>query len=129
MTLSMIHLGMTLSLIAFTVGYFFRVKNNAIHVVANLTGVGFNLVTAIYLLIIKYGLGGLELFGIEYAVAPWIILTHRAFATITLLLMLVMAYLGVTRNREWHIKLHKPFIVLYLVVYISGLFIFKTIEG
>jgi|JI10StandDraft_1071094.scaffolds.fasta_scaffold361928_3 hypothetical protein len=129
MSLSYIHLGMTLSVIAFSIGYFFRVKNNAIHVVANLTGTGFNLVTAIYLLIIKYGLGGLEHFGIEYAVSPWIVHTHRAFAATTLLLMLLMAYLGVTRNREWHIKLHKPFIVLYLAVYISGLFIFKTIEG
>ena len=127
MSLTYIHLGMTLSVIAFTIGYFFRTKNNAIHVVSNLSGVGFNLVTAIYLLILKYGLGGLEQFGIQYAVSDWIIHTHRAFAVVTLGLMLTMAYHGVTRNRKWHILLHKPFIVLYLMIYVSGLFIFKSV--
>ena len=117
---------MTISVVCFSIGYYFRIRNNAIHVVSNLFGVGFNLLSTTLLLTMKYGLGGLDLFGIQPAVEMWIVHTHRALALIAFLLMLAMAYTGITRQRGIHIFLHRIFVPLYLVVYTSGLFIFET---
>jgi hypothetical protein len=43
-----------------------------------------------------------------------------------LVLMLTMAYTGITRKAETHKKLHFIFLPLYTIVFISGLFIFET---
>ncbi|MCC5816766.1 MAG: hypothetical protein JJT78_18600 [Leptospira sp.] len=127
MSLYLIHLGMTVSVICFGIGYYFRVRNNVIHVVSNIFGMGFNLMTAVYLLTMKYGLGGLDLFGIQPAVDMWIIHVHRLLAVTALFMMLAMGYTGITRNKNVHVKLHYVFVPLYLVVYVSGLFIFEYV--
>lgn len=127
MSLYLIHIGMTISVICFGIGYYFRIKNNVIHIVSNIFGVGFNLMTSAYLLTMKYGFGGLDLFGIEPAVDPWIIQIHRTLATIALFLMIGMAMTGITRKRNLHVRLHFFFIPVYLIVYTSGLFIFKYV--
>lgn len=127
MSLYLVHIGMTISVICFSVGYYYRIKDNVIHVVSNIFGTGFNLMTSVYLLTMKYGLGGLDLFGIEPAVDQWIIDTHRAFAAVALFLMLGMALTGITRNRNLHVKMHYAFIPLYLIVYVSGLFLFRYV--
>ena len=127
MSLYLIHLGMTISVICFAIGYYFRTSHNKVHRIVNTIGVLFNLATAVYLLVIKYLMGGIEENGIVPNVDDWIILTHRIFAATALILMLVMAYTGITRKAEIHKKLHIFFIPLYLVVYISGLVIFKYV--
>ncbi|WCL49862.1 DUF420 domain-containing protein [Leptospira sp. GIMC2001] len=127
MSLYLIHFGMTLSVICFAIGYYFRKSDNRIHRIFNSIGVLFNLSTAVYLLVMKYLMGGIEENGIVPNVDPWIILTHRIFAATALIMMLVMAYTGMTRKSEIHKRIHIFFIPLYLVVYISGLVIFKYV--
>lgn len=126
MNLYLIHIGMTLSFVFFCIGYYFRVKNTVFHIGFNMFGVGFLLMTSAFLLTMKYGLGGLELFGIIPAVDSWIVNTHRIIAGVTLLLTFIMVYTGITRKREIHIWLHRLWIPLFLIVYISGFFIFKN---
>jgi uncharacterized membrane protein YozB (DUF420 family) len=129
MTLLLVHLGMTASVLFFGIGYRFRSRNTKIHIACNSLGIFFNLATAIYILSMKYLMGGLDKFGIYPDVDAWVIHTHRTIAAGTLILMLFMAYTGLSGKKEKHVKMHRFFIPLYLIVYISGLFIFKYIEN
>lgn len=124
--LSIVNSLMTLSVIAFYIGYFFRKSNNGIHRWVNSFGVVANLIAAVFLLLVKYELGGLEAYSIYPAVDRWIIDTHRFFAACSLILMLVMSYFGISRNRNLHYKLHFVFLPLYTLVYLSGLVIFQS---
>jgi len=113
---------MTLSLLCFYVGYFFRTRDNLLHQRVNLLGVVFNLAAAIYLLLIKYAFGGLSAFSIFPAAERWVIDTHRAFAALSLLMMLAMAFTGLRRKRTVHTAMHWVFLPLYTLVLISGFF-------
>jgi len=126
MNLYLINAGMTLSLLCFYLGYYYRAKNNSAHRILNLTGVILNLATAVFLLAHKYMLYGIEGAGIFPTVPILVINIHRFFAAISLVLMLLMAYTGITRKTEIHKKLHYIFLPLYTIVFISGLFIFET---
>lgn len=126
MNLFLLNLGMTLSLLCFYVGYFFRFKNNRLHRIINTIGVLCNLAAAVFLLSWKYMLGGLEPMGIVAVVPPIVVIIHRICASIALILMLAMAFSGMTGKKEIHKKLHKIFLILYTVVFISGLFIFQA---
>ncbi len=126
MNLYLINAGMTLSVLCFYLGYYFRKSNNSLHRKINLTGVILNLVTAIFLLAHKYLFAGIEAAGIFPTVPPTIILVHRFFAAISLVLMLAVAYTGITKTSKLHKKLHFIFLPLYTIVFISGLFIFET---
>lgn len=126
MSLYLINAGMTLSILCFYIGYFFRKSNNSLHRKINLLGVLFNLLTAIFLLAHKYLLGGLESAGIFPTVSMTIVNIHRFFAFISLVSMLLMAYTGISRNRKLHRTIHYIFLPLYTIVFISGLFIFET---
>lgn len=126
MNLYLINIGMTISVLCFYIGYFFRKSNNSLHRKINIAGVVINLVTAVFLLVHKYLLNGIEAAGIFPTVPPTVILIHRFFAAVSLILMLTMAYTGITRKAETHKKLHFIFLPLYTIVFISGLFIFET---
>ena len=126
MNLYLINAGMTLSLLCFYLGYSFRKKNNSLHRKINLAGVAFNLITALFLLAHKYLFDGIEAAGIFPTVPAVVVLIHRFFAAVSLVLMLLMAYTGITRKTEVHKKLHFIFLSLYTIVFISGLFIFET---
>ncbi|EKO85708.1 putative lipoprotein [Leptospira interrogans serovar Grippotyphosa str. Andaman] len=102
MILTLIHIGMTLSISCFYTGYYFRFRKNSLHRIFNLFGTMFNLTTAFSLLYLKYLGGGLEKIGIFPAVERWIIDTHRVFALLTLVLMLLMVWSGITRKKEFH---------------------------
>jgi hypothetical protein len=117
---------MSLSLFCFYLGYYFRKRNNSFHRIANTFGIFFNLSAAAYLLAIKYAFGGVDGFGIYPTVDRLIIDVHRFFAACALILMLIMAYTGYTKKRNLHVKLHFVFLPLYTIVYISGLFLFKS---
>ncbi|MEM7184079.1 MAG: hypothetical protein AAF518_24490 [Spirochaetota bacterium] len=124
--LLMINIGMTLSVVCFFSGYFYRKRDRKLHVYFNCSGVFFNLSTAIYLLALKYLLGGLEKANISPIVPPWAVLTHRFFAFIALVLMLLMLFSGILKKRGLHIKMHYIFLPLYTIIYVSGLFIFTS---
>ncbi|MCG6192254.1 hypothetical protein LFX25_03245 [Leptospira sp. FAT2] len=126
MILTLIHVGMTLSVLCFYTGYYFRFRKNLLHRIFNLAGASFNLTTAFSLLYVKYLGGGLENAGILPAVDRWIIDTHRMFAILTLVLMLLMVWSGITRKKEFHRKLHYIFLPLYTVIFLSGLVLFRS---
>lgn len=126
MNLYLINAGMTLSLLCFYLGYYFRTSNNSLHRKINVAGVVLNLATAIFLLAHKYLFDGIEAAGIFPTVPNTVIQVHRFFASVSLVLMLVMAYTGITKKAETHKKLHIFFLPLYTIVFISGLFIFET---
>jgi hypothetical protein len=107
-------------------GYAYRKRSTNVHKFWNSAGVFFNLSAAIFLLALKYLMGGLENAGIYPAVDRWIINVHRAFATLALFIMLAMLFSGILRKRKIHVGLHYVFIPLYTVVYFSGLFLFKA---
>lgn len=92
-----------------------------------ITGILANITTAVILVtgIHVFYESSMELAGFIPVVPSWVVTTHRAVAVITFLVMLAMLYTGAKRMRSLHIKLHIPFIMLYLIVYFSGLFIFK----
>ena len=126
MNLLMIHTGMSFSVFSFFIAYIYRKKDLKLHIIFNSAGVFFNLSSAIYLLLIKYWLGGLEKARIYPNAPAGMIQFHRLVAGITLILMLGMAVTGIKRFRKIHKGLHFIFIPLYLFVYISGLFIFTS---
>jgi len=117
---------MTLSILCFYSGYYFRVKNNSLHRRVNTLGIIFNLSAAIFLITVKYAFGGVEAFSIFPSFDRIYIDIHRLFALISLVLMLGMAYTGYTKKKRIHLKLHFVFLPLYTIVYISGLFLFQT---
>ncbi len=126
MILTLIHIGMTLSISCFYTGYYFRFRKNSLHRIFNLFGAAFNLTTAFSLLYLKYLGGGLEKVGIVPAVERWIIDTHRVFALLALVLMLLMVWSGITRKKEFHRKLHYIFLPLYTAIFLSGLVLFRS---
>ncbi|TGM38052.1 hypothetical protein [Leptospira biflexa] len=117
---------MTLSILGFYTGYFFRKANVKKHRIFNSMGILSNLTAAVYLLCIKYLLGGISEFEIYPTAPEFVIHIHRFFAAISLILMLGMGYTGWKRNRNLHVKLHYIFLPLYTIVYISGLFLFQS---
>ncbi|TGK39261.1 hypothetical protein EHQ12_02730 [Leptospira gomenensis] len=126
MILTLINLGMALSVLCFYTGYYFRFRKNRIHRIVNLIGAAFNLTTALSLLFVKYVGGGLEAAGILPNADRWVIDTHRAFAALALVLMLLMVWSGIFRKKEFHRKLHYIFLPLYTVIFLSGLVLFRS---
>ncbi len=126
MGLFFINIGMIVSLLYFYIGYYYRFRNNFLHQKINLLGVVLNLLTASYLLVNKYFLGGIEALGITAILPRWVVDTHRFFAAVSLVLMLLMAYSGIKKKKELHKKIHYVFLPLYSIIVISGLIIFRT---
>ncbi|MCB1176031.1 MAG: DUF420 domain-containing protein [Leptospiraceae bacterium] len=126
MNLLILNTGMTISIALFYIGFYFRFKNNSIHRLVNTLGVLFNLASAVFLLYWKYMGGGIEAMGIFPIVPTYVVLIHRFFAALSLLMMLTMAYTGWKRKKEVHKKLHKIFLIIYTIVFISGLIIFES---
>jgi hypothetical protein len=128
MNLYIINIGMTISIVCFYLGYSQRLKNNKLHRIINSIGISSNLLAAIFLLTGKYLLGGIETMGIVPLVPEWAVHVHRFFAAISLVLMLTMGFTGYTRKIEIHKKIHLIFLILYSIIYISGLLIFQNAQ-
>ena len=122
----LINLGMSVSVILFSAGYLVRKKNIFLHKLLNSCGIFFNLLTSLYLLATKYLSGGIDNAGIMAVVPDYIVLIHRMIALLTLILMLIMGFTGMTGKKILHKKIYPVFMILYLVVYISGIMIFKN---
>ncbi|EMO11434.1 PF04238 family protein [Leptospira borgpetersenii str. Noumea 25] len=110
----------------FLYGLLLSFQKNILHRIFNLFGAAFNLTTAFTLLYVKYLGGGLENAGIIPVVKRWIIDTHRIFAILALILMLLMVWSGITRKKEFHRKLHYIFLPLYTAIFLSGLVLFRS---
>ena len=126
MKLYLINLGMTFSILCFYFGYTVRLKNNTLHRIVNSIGILFNLAAAVFLLSGKYLMGGIESMGIVPLVPQWAVDVHRFFAAISLVLMLSMGITGYLRKIETHKKLHFSFLILYTIIYVSGMIIFQN---
>jgi len=111
---------MGISLVLFYAAFAVRKSNQTHHRLLAMGGVVFNLVSSLYL-IWAVRLAGIEMPS-QYSFT--VITTHRLFATLIALLMLVMVYTGIKRLRRLHIALHRFFLAGYTLTYISGLVIF-----
>ena len=123
----LVNLGMTLSVLFFGLGYWKR-KDVDTHRLWMGLGVLANLATAVLLVatVHLFSEGDMQTAGFHPTVAaPWI-LAHRMLAVVAALTMILMAVTGMLRKRKLHVALHYAFIPLYLVVYISGLFMFEA---
>lgn len=127
MTYLLVNFGMTLSVVAFATGYYFR-KNVARHRVWMSLGVSVNLLSAAALVISIHAFHGGDMIAAGFfpLVPPWAVLTHRLVASLAAVLMLAQAATGILRKRTWHLRIQKVLIPLYLIVYISGLLIFTN---
>lgn len=114
--------GMGASLVLFFMAYALRKKNNAAHRLLAVLGVVFNLVSSVYL-IYAVRIKGIEMLT-SYALP--VVTTHRIFATLMALMMLMMLMTGIRRNRNLHIVLHRIFLPGYTLTYFSGLVIFHA---
>lgn len=116
--------------LAYLLGLFFRHSNNALH--QKLMGLGFILTLGIAVVLVV----GVYGFGATYAPADWlmraagseagarvVLLVHRGFATLSLLLLIVQIVAGLRRH-PLHRWLYKAVIPAWLITYISGLTIF-----
>ena len=123
----LVNAGMTLSVLLFAIGYWKR-KQVTVHRIWMALGVLANLVTAVLLVVAVHLFSGGDMVtaGFQPTVAPHWVLTHRVIAVVAALIMIAMAVTGAMRKRKIHIALHYAFIPLYLIVYISGLFMFEA---
>ncbi len=131
MTLAVVNAGMTLSVVLFLSGYFYRKRNNRLHRILMGSAVAANLLSAVFLVFSVHVLyaGSMIAAGFQPVFSPPVVLTHRIVASLTALLMLVQAWSGITRRIALHRRLHFVFLPLYLGVYVSGLIIFQSPEG
>ncbi len=125
--LILVNTGMTISVIFFTLGYIFR-KRLKLHRPFMIMGIASNLISALILLVSVYVFHGGDRVAAGFipVVSPFWILVHRFLASTAFVLMFAMAYTGLRHDRLRHVRLHYIFIVLYLVVYLTGLFFFRS---
>lgn len=123
----LVNIGMTLSVLFFGLGYWKR-KDVDLHRRWMVLGVLANLATAVLLVVTVHLFSGGDMVsaGFHPTVADHWVLTHRILAVLAALLMIAMAVTGAMRKRKIHVTMHYIFIPLYLVVYISGLFMFEA---
>lgn len=120
----------TAATLVYLAGLFMRHRNNPLH--QKLMSLGFVLTLGIALVLVVgvYGFGG------TYSPAGWLIgaagsetganvvlIIHRAFASITLILVIAQIATGI-RRLPLHTRLYKAAIPCWLISYVSGLFIF-----
>jgi uncharacterized membrane protein YozB (DUF420 family) len=119
---------MTLALILYLAGFYFRRRNLTRHRILMGAGVGMTLAAAVALLFAVHVLhdGDREAAGFLAAADEWVILTHRLIASVTFLMMFVMVWSGATRRRTIHVTTARVFLPLFILVYLSGLFIFTN---
>lgn len=121
---------MTAATLCYAAGLAMRHRNNDLH--RKLMAAGFILTAGIAVVLVA----GVNIFGATYGPSPWLIsltggegdarvvlIIHRIFATLTLLLLMAQVYAGI-RRLPYHKTLFKAVIPTWLITYISGLSIF-----
>ncbi len=126
MTYALVSGGMTLSVVFFALGYYFRKTSTPRHRAFMTAGVAANLISAVILVVSIHAFHGSDMraAGFVPIVPPAAVLAHRLIAVVATVVMFAMVWTGVKGKRDLHIKLHRIFIPLYLVVYVSGMVIF-----
>lgn len=119
---------MTLALVLYLSGYYFRQRDLMKHRILMGAGVTITILSALALLGAVHLIHGGDRAAAGFiAVADaWVILTHRVIATITFLMMFLMVWSGATRRRRIHVATARFFLPLFIIVYVSGLFIFTN---
>ena len=117
-----IQIVMGLSVFCFWDAYFIRKKSNMAHRALAIIGVLSNLFGAVYLVYHVH----FEKISIVSAYPETLVIIHRVVAALVTVLMVLMAYTGITRKREIHIRLHMIFLISYSIIYISGLILFQA---
>jgi hypothetical protein len=120
MNLYLINAGMTISVICFYIGYYFRNSNNQLHRKINIAGVLVNLATALFLLTHKYLMNGIEAAGIFPTVSPTIILYSPILCCGE---FGINAYHGIHRNYKKSRDFIKNYILFFYLFTLSYLYL------
>jgi uncharacterized membrane protein YozB (DUF420 family) len=119
---------MTVALLFYLAGFYYRRRDLRIHRILMSLGI-FSTVAAAVALLVAVRLihdGDRVAAGFVSAVDEWIVVAHRVVASVTFVLMFVMLGTGIGRRRAIHVATARWFLPLYVIVYISGLLIFKN---
>ena len=122
---------MTAATVCFVAGLRVRHTNNPLHRKLMLAGFLLTIGIAVVLVV------GVHAFGLSYSPAGWLVagvgseeaargvlIAHRLVATLTLLVLLGQVITGIRRHPA-HRWLYMAVVPLWLVSYVSGLFIFE----
>ena len=130
MIVLLVQIFMSAATLCYAAGFAVRHSNNDLH--RKLMGLGFLLTLGIAVVLVA----GVHLFDAKYGPALWLIdlaggesnagivlIAHRIFATVTLLLLLTQVYSGL-RRLSIHHQVYKALVPAWLITYLSGMFIF-----
>jgi uncharacterized membrane protein YozB (DUF420 family) len=122
---------MSAATLAYALGYWLRHRDNLWH--RRLMALGFVFTLAIAVVLVA----GVHLYGATYGPADWLVqalggdrparvvlIVHRGLATLTFLLLAAQVYTG-WRRLPLHHRLHRAVVPLWLLSYVSGMFIFQ----
>ncbi len=126
----LVNWGMTLALILYLAGYYFRRRDLNKHRILMAAGVATTVAAAVALIASVHLLHGGDRQAAGFLTAPgveeWVILTHRIVASFSFAAMFVMVWSGVTRRRRIHVLTARFFLPSFILVYLSGLVIFTN---
>ncbi len=121
---------MTLATLCFAVGYAARQRDNRLHRRVMLAGFAFTLSIAVILVVGVHGFGAgyRPAYWLVRAAggperAQWVLIVHRILASVTLLALVAQVVSGLRRD-PLHGRLYPYTIGLWLLAYVSGMFIF-----
>lgn len=125
-----VKLAMTAATLCYAIGYAARRRNNRLHRQAMAAGFALTLAAAALLV------AGVYAFGTGYRPAYWLVrglgsperarvvlVIHRVIAALALLAVATQVVLGVRRD-PLHRRLYPYVIALWLISYVSGMFVF-----
>lgn len=109
-----------MGLILFVLAYLVRLKNRKLHMIFAVIATFLTLIAALHLVL------NVHFFNrpVESPYPKFWVNLHRFMASITAILMLIMFFTGIFRLRKWHIGLHRVFLFLYGIVFVSGWVLF-----
>ncbi len=126
----LVKLFMSIATVFYVVGLTQRHRNNPLHRKLMLAGFGCTVGIAVVLVV------GVQIFGAGYGAALWLVdlaggeegagrvlIIHRIFATLTLLLLIAQIIAGLRRH-PIHRRLYLAVVPTWLITYLSGMVIF-----
>lgn len=130
--LILLRYGLGLACGLFIFGYFLGLsKKQPLHKVVNAIAtvltvfIGVSLIVSVQLV----SAGDAALMGIKPS--PWaskvMTISHRVLATLVFILMLSMSVTGIRKRIQFHEKFALTFLIGYIIVYVSGLFLFTNV--
>ena len=132
MMLILLRYGLGFACGLFIFGYFLGLaKKQPLHKVVNAIAtvltvlIGASLIVSVQLV----SAGDAALMGIQPAswASKVMTISHRVLATFVFILMLSMSIAGIRKRIQFHAKFALTFLIGYIVVYVSGLFLFTNV--